>query len=158
MSIRQHIRSLVVKECACYDSSTKGIIYIKNVPQSITIKNYCDKEQDKDCKCLIFKDKRCDYFERAVLPINPQLEALYKAEHIAKKVGYKLTEREKEDILEKKSSVKGKVKIHCKRCGKTFLANNYRQQYCEICKKYIRRESTRIAVAKYKDKSKQSAL
>jgi len=148
MSIRQQIRSLVVKECACYDSSTKGIIYIKNVPQSITIKNYCDKEQDKDCKCLIFKDKRCDYFERAVLPMNPQLEALYKAEHIAKKVGYKLTEREKENILEEKSSAKGKVKIHCKRCKEVFLANNYRKQYCEKCRKFLHRESARNSILK----------
>ena len=140
MSIKQRIRSLVVNECACYDSSTKGIIYIKNIPQSITIKDYCDREQDKDCRCLIFKDKRCDYFERSVLPMNPQLEALYKAEHISKEVGYKLTKGEKENILEQESSVKGKVKVHCKKCGKTFLADHYNQKYCKDCKKSIRRE------------------
>ena len=146
MSIRQQIRSLVVKECACYDSSTKGIIYIKNIPQSITIKDYCNKEHDKDCRCLIFKDKRCSYFEKAVLPMNPQLEALYKAEYIAKKVGYKLSKREKEDILEKKSSVKGKLKILCKKCKKIFLANNRNQKYCDDCKRTIKREKRYIKI------------
>lgn len=148
MNLKQQIRRLIVNECACYDSSTKGIKYIKNIPQSITIKDYCDREQDKDCRCLIFKDKRCEYFERAVLPINPQLESLYKAEHIAEEVGYKLTKGDKENILEKESSVKGKVKIHCKKCGKIFLADHYNQKYCKFCKSAIRRESNRKAKQK----------
>jgi len=158
MNIGKSVKNLVRNECACYDPSTGGIIYKGNIPTPITIKDYCDRERDKDCRCLIFKDKRCDYFEKAVLPMNPQLEALYQAEHKAKEVKYKLSKEDKERIVEEKSSVAGKVKIHCKRCGKTFLANNYRQQYCEKCRKYVRRESTRIAVAKYKDRSKQSAL
>ena len=158
MNINKSVKKLVVNECACYDSSTKGIIYIKNIPQSITIKDYCDREQDKDCRCLIFKDKRCGYFEKAVLPMNPQLEALYRAEHQAKIVNYELAKEDKEQILKEESSVAGKVKIHCKRCKMIFLANNYRTQYCEKCRKYVRRESTRNAVAKYKVKSKQSAL
>ncbi|MBA7547747.1 hypothetical protein ES705_40183 [subsurface metagenome] len=143
MNIGRSVKKLVVKECACYDPSTKGIIHIKNIPQSITIKNYCDREHDKDCRCLVFKYRRCDYFERVVLPMNPQLEALYKAEHIAEEVGYKMTKGDKKNILEKESSIKGKVKIHCKKCGKTFLANNYRQQYCDYCKRSIRREQKR---------------
>lgn len=137
MNIGKSVKKLVVNECACYDPSTNGIIYIKNIPQSIIIKDYCDREHDKDCRCLIFKDKRCGYFERAVLPMNPQLEALYKAEHISKEVGYKLTKGEKENILEQESSVKGKVKVHCKKCGKTFLADHYNQKYCESCKEYL---------------------
>ena len=143
MNIGKSVKKLVVNECACYDNSTKGIIYIKNIPQSITIKNYCDKEHDKDCRCLIFKDKRCDYFERAVLPMNPQLEALYKTEHKAKEVNYELTKEDKEQILKEESSVAGKVKIHCKRCKRTFLANHYNQQYCDDCKRYLNRERWR---------------
>jgi len=148
MNIKEQIKRLVRNECACYDPSTKGIIYLKNIPQSITIKDYCDKEHDKDCRCLIFKDKRCDYFERAVLPMNPQLEALYRAEHIAEEVGYELTKGDKENILEKESSMKGKVKIYCKKCGKTFLADHYNQKYCKFCKRSIRKESTRKAMEK----------
>lgn len=141
MNIGKSIKKLVVSKCACYDSSTK--VYIKNIPQSITIKDYCDREHDKDCRCLIFKDRRCDYFERAVLPMNPQLEALYQAEHQAKEVKYKLTKEDKERIVEEKSLVAGKVKIHCKKCKDVFLANNYRSQYCEKCKKYLNRKHWR---------------
>ena len=36
--------------------------------------------------------------------------------------------------------------IHCKRCKKTFLADNYRQQYCRFCKKAIQRESKRKSI------------
>lgn len=132
--IQKLIQKLVINECACYSPSMNGIEYIKHIPHSITIKNYCDKEQEKDCRCLIFKNKSCDYFEKAVLPMNPQLEAIYKAQHEG-------------DILKAKkieamSTVKGKVNIHCKRCGKIFQAN-YRQQYCDRCRRYIRRENQR---------------
>ena len=158
MNINKSVKKLVVNECACYDPSTKGIAYIKNIPQSITIKNYCDREHDKDCRCLIFKDKRCDYFERAVLPMNPQLEALYKAEHKSKEVKYELTKEDKEQILKEESSAAGKVKIHCKRCKKTFLADHYNQQYCKFCKSYIRRESTRKAMSRKRDVNVSNVL
>ena len=158
MNIGKSVKKLVRNECACYDPSTGGIIYKGNKPTPITIKDYCDRERERDCRCSIFKNKRCDYFERAVLPMNPQLEALYIAEHKARQINYKLSKEDKKRIVEGKSSIAGKIKIHCKRCGKTFLADNYRQQYCKFCKKSIRRESTRRAVAKYKDRSKQSAL
>jgi len=125
MKTIKSIRKLVTDECACYS------------PILNDIKDYCDREQDKDCRCLIFKDKRCGYFERAVLPMNPQLEALYKAEHQAKKEGHKLSNQYKEQILEEKISAKGKVKIYCKRCGEIFLANNHKRQYCKKCKRII---------------------
>jgi len=107
-------------------------------------------EWTKGYRCIFFlkENAECDYFERAVLPNNPQLEALYRAEHIAEDVGFKMTKSDKENILEKESSIKGKVKIHCKRCGNTFLADHYNQQYCKFCKRYIRRESTRRSMAK----------
>ncbi len=146
MNIKRQIKRLIRNECACYDPSTNGIIYIKNIPQSITIKDYCDREREKDYRCSIFKHKRCSYFEKAVLPMNPQLEALYKAEHQAKKEGHKLSKQYKEQILEEKSSEKGKVKIHCKRCREVFSANNYRSQYCKKCKRFLHRESARRSI------------
>lgn len=145
MNIKQQIKRLVRNECACYDPFTNGIIYIKNIPQSITIKDYCDREREKDCRCSIFKNKRCSYFERAVLPMNPQLEAFYIAEHKARQINYKLSKEDEKRIVEEKSSVAGKVKIHCKRCKDVFLANNYRSQYCEFCKKLIKRNKDRIS-------------
>ena len=148
MNIKQQIKRLIRNECACYDPSTNGIIYIKNIPQSITIKDYCDREREKDCRCSIFKNKRYSYFERAVLPMNPQLEALYIAEHKARQINYKLSKEDKKRIVEEKSSVAGKVKIHCKKCKDVFLANNYRSQYCDKCKKYLNRERWRESKSK----------
>ena len=107
MNIKQQIKRLVRNECACYDISTNGIIYIKNIPQSITIKDYCDREHTHDYRCSLFQGIRCSYFEKSVLPMNPQLEALYRAEHQAKKEGHKLSKQYEEQILEEKSSAKG---------------------------------------------------
>ena len=148
MNIGKSVKKLVIRDCANYD---KVFNYIKD---------YCCLEWTKGYRCIFFikGNAKCDYFERAVLPNNPQLEALYRAEHQAKIVNYELTKEDKEQILKEKSSVAGKVKIYCKRCKQIFLANNYRTRYCEKCRKYVRRESARNAVAKYKVKSKQSAL
>ena len=120
MNIELKIKKLVVNECAFYSSVLNGI------------KDYCDKEQEEDCICSLLKDKRCGYFEKSVLPMNPQLEALYQS----KKAGYELPKEDEENI----SPTRGKVNVCCKRCGKTFQADNYRQQYCKICKRIIQRE------------------
>ena len=128
------VKKLIRNECACYSEGLNGI------------KDYCDRENTEDYRCVFFikeseDNARCGYFERAVLPMNPQLEALYIAEHKAKMANYELTKEDKERIIEEKSSIAGKVQIHCKRCGKTFQADNYRQQYCDKCKRIIRREN-----------------
>ena len=131
----QKIKRLIIDECACYSPSLNSI------------KHYCDREQDEDCCCRLFKDQRCGYFEKAVLPMNPQLKEIYQAELKANAQGYEITEDYKQDIIEKKSSIKGLIKIHCKKCGKIFLAKNYRQQYCDFCKKFLRRERNRNAMS-----------
>ena len=133
MNIGKSIKKLVIKECANYDEVFNDI------------KDYCCLEWTKGYCCIFFikENAECDYFERGVLPMNPQLEALYRAEHQAKEVGYELTKGDKENILEKESSIKGKVKIHCKNCGKIFQADNYRQKYCDYCKKFIKRKRWR---------------
>ena len=134
----QKIKKLIVDECACYSPNLNGI------------KHYCDREYDEDCCCRLFKDERCGYFERAVLPMNPQLEALYKA----KESGYELPR----EVRDNTSSVKGKVNTHCKKCGKNFLADNYRQQYCKICKKYIQRENQRNWISKKRNANVENQL
>lgn len=138
MNIDYQIKKLVRSECACYSPSQDGIVYTKNKPQSVTIKDYCDKEQEEDCICSLFKNKRCGYFEKSVLPMNPQLEALYQS----KKAGYELPKEDKENI----SSTRGKVNVYCKRCGKTFQADNHRQQYCKFCKRIIQREKRYLKI------------
>lgn len=132
------VKRLIRDECACYSEGLNSI------------KDYCDREDTKDFHCPFFikseDNVRCGYFEEVVLPLNPQLEALYIADHKAKLANYELTKEDKEQIIEEKSSIAGKVQIHCKKCGKTFQANNYRSQYCDYCKKFVRRESTRTAM------------
>jgi len=146
MDIEIEIKKLVINECACYSSILNGI------------KNYCDREKEEDCRCLIFKDKRCGYFEKAVLPMNPKLEALYRADIKAKKEKYELTKEDRQRITEEKSSVLGKVKIRCKRCGKTFQANYRNQQYCEFCKRYIRRKNQRDWISKKRNTNVDNQL
>ena len=148
MNIGKAVKILVTRECANYDEVFNDL------------KNYCCLEWTKGYRCIFFlkENAKCNYFERAVLPNNPQLEALYRAEHQAKEVNYELTKEDKERVVEEKSSVAGKVKIHCKRCGKTFQANNYRQRYCEICKRYIRRENQRNWITKKRSSNVDNQL
>ena len=141
MKTIESIKKLVTNECAHHDKLQNNI------------KNHCDGEFTKSLQCIFFlEDKaRCEYFERAVLPMNPQLEALYRSEHQAKQVGYELTDQDKKQIVEKESPIAGKVKIHCKRCKKIFLADNYRSQYCDNCKKYLNREQKRNWISKKRE-------
>lgn len=137
MNIGKSVKKLVIRDCANYDEVFNNI------------KDYCCREWTKGYRCIFFikENAKCDYFERAVLPMNPQLEALYQAEHQAKIEGHELSDKSKELIVEEKSLVAGKVKMHCKKCGNPFQANNYRSQYCEKCRKYVRRESTRRSMS-----------
>ena len=138
MNIGKLVKKLITGDCANYDEVFNNI------------KDYCCREWTKGYRCIFFikENAKCDYFERAGLSMNPQLESLYRAEHQAKKEGYKLTNQYKKHIVEDKGLVEGKVKIHCKKCGKTFQANNYRQQYCDYCKKYLNRERWRESKSK----------
>lgn len=133
MNISKSVKKLVIRDCANYDEVLNDI------------KDYCCLEWTKGYRCIFFlkENTECDYFERAVLPMNPQLEALYKAEHKAKEVNYKLTKEDEEQILKEESSAAGKVKIHCKKCKKTFLADHYNQQYCDDCKIYLNQKRWR---------------
>lgn len=138
MNIGKSVKKLVIRDCANYDEVLNNI------------KDYCCREWTKGYRCIFFiKDNAiCRYFEKAVLPMNPQLEALYQAEHKAKIEGRELSNQSKELIAEEKSLAAGKVNIHCKRCKKTFQANNYRQQYCDYCKKLIKRKRWRESKSK----------
>ena len=148
MNISKSVKKLAIRDCANYDKVFNDI------------KDYCCLEWTKDYRCLFFikENAKCDYFERAVLPMNPQLEALYRAEHQAKIVNYELTKEDKKRIIEEKTPVAGKIKIHCKKCKQVFLADHYNQQYCKFCKSYIRRESTRKAMSRKRDVNVSNVL
>ncbi|GAI81974.1 unnamed protein product, partial [marine sediment metagenome] len=110
MNIGKSVKKLVIRDCANYDEVFNNI------------KDYCCREWTKDYRCIFFikENAKCGYFEKAVLPMNTQLEALYQAEHQAKIEGRELSNQSKELIAEEKSLVSGKVNIHCKKCKKTF--------------------------------------
>ena len=146
MNIGKAVKILVTRECANYDEVFNDI------------KDYCCLEWTKDYRCIFFikENAECVYFERAVLPTNPQLEGLHKAEHQAKIEGRELSNQYKEQILIEKSSAAGKVKIHCKRCKMIFLANNYRSQYCERCKRSLNRERWRENKSKERKRREMS--
>ena len=148
MNIGKAVKTLVTRECANYDEVFNDI------------KDYCCLEWTKGYRCIFFikENAECVYFERAVLPTNSQLEALYRSEHQAKIEGCELSNQYKKRIVEEKSSVVGKVKIHCKKCNEIFLANDYRSQYCKYCKSYIRRESTRKAMSRKRDVNVSNVL
>ncbi len=124
----QKIRNLASDECSCYSPILNGI------------KHYCDQEKDKDYTCKLFKGERCAYFEKFVLPLNPQLQELYKSELKAKTDGYKITEENKKDILQNQSPIIGEIKVECARCGEPFVTTDLKGKYCRLCKKIIQRE------------------
>ena len=135
INTEQKVKQLVIDECACYSSTLNDI------------KHYCDKEYDEDCCCRLFKNDRCGYFEKAVLPMNPQLRELYRAE-----LKGEATEKDKEKIIEQESSIIGKVNVRCKRCNDVFLADNYRTQYCDKCKRIMTRKNKREYMERKKAK------
>ncbi|GAI84116.1 unnamed protein product, partial [marine sediment metagenome] len=94
----------------------------------------------------------------AVLPMNPQLEALYRAKHQTKKESYKLTNQYKKQIVEDKGLVAGKVNIHCKKCKKTFQADHYNQKYCESCKKYLTKKRWREQKQKERKREREASI
>jgi hypothetical protein len=57
----------------------------------------------------------CKYFRAAVLPLNPQLEALFNGENIAEK-----------------------IKL-CAVCGKELFAGGNKAKYCEPCARRVHR-------------------
>ena len=81
-------------------------------------------------------NNRCTYFETSVLPLDHGLEREYWDD--------------KNIAVEKKS--KPKSRIVCERCKAIVEANSNRQQYCDNCKKIIRKEQTRNAVQKSRNK------
>ena len=145
MNIGKSVKKLLIRDCANYDEVFNNI------------KDYCCLEWTKGYRCIFFirENAECGYFEKAVLPMNPQLEALYKADIKARQVDYKLSKEDKERIVKDKSPVAGKVKIHCKKCKWVFLADHYNQKYCESCKEYLTKKRWREQKQKEKNRERE---
>jgi len=97
------VRSLAKNACACFYGADRCRWY----------------PQDQE-KCIFFlddvDDQKCKYFEKYVLPIDPQLEAAYFA-------------AEADDT--------------CEHCSLPMIKSSNRQKYCSACADEIRRERDR---------------
>ena len=103
---------------------------------------------DKQCPFVTGEKARCKYFEESVLPLEPELQAVYLAERKAEAGGYELTREHKKRIIEA-----AKPKVKCNRCGGIFDAESNRQKYCAKCRKAISREQTKKRVQKLRQVS-----
>jgi len=105
------IRSLVTEMCANYDIHYKECLPL-------------------DCACYMFgiantASSLCKYFHSAVLPLNPELMAVFNGDA---------------DF----------ASAHCKFCGKSLIPAS-RMMYCsEICQLYGRRRDTAARTRKYR--------
>lgn len=118
------LRQLITEECANHfrDSDDK--------------KNYCCREWTEDNICVYFSDnpeqKKCDYLETSVLPLNDRLMAQYYEE------------------MELKLQ-KGTYRRRCKnnKCNRMFVTNSKNEQYCSFCKEEISKQKTRERNKRY---------
>jgi uncharacterized paraquat-inducible protein A len=120
---------LVIRECANHDNKNCFIM-------------------DKRCRILTGEKARCQYFEEFVLPLEPELQAVYMAEIKAEAAGYELTREDKRQII-----ATAKPRVKCIRCEGIFDAESNRQKYCPRCRKTINREQTRKRVQKLREVS-----
>lgn len=112
-----------------------------------------------DHKCVFFGEPQqgtpgCGYFERVVLPLDPELEAVYLAERRAAAGGYALTPLQAEMV--KESARPPQARVACMKCGRVFPAPSNRQQYCPECRDTARRERSRAR--KLKQRTKGAAV
>lgn len=124
------IKSLIANECAGYDKKAHGI------------SNYCCHEPDETRQCVYFQEdntRRCSYLEEYVLPLEPEVQALYHAELNARARGYELTKYQKKLAVEAI-----KLEAKCQECGKMFNPKSRRQKTCDFCRKQKMREKAKI--------------
>ena len=123
---KQTIKQLAKNECANFDLNFNNI------------GNYYSKEHNPEKKCSFFIDDKlpkCLYFEKGVLPLNPELEVIYYKERTE---GKELSHYDKQKVL--KDIDDSKNHIECKKCGEDTIVTSNRQKYCEKCSKDIKRE------------------
>jgi len=124
------IKILITKECANHDRTANGIT------------NSCCQGPENSKQCIYFldnEDPRCKYFEEAVLPLEPELTAVYYAEIKARADGFELNKYQKKLVMDAI-----KLEAKCQECGKVFNPSSRRQKTCDYCRKWKIREQARI--------------
>lgn len=113
----KHLLQFIKDECANYLAGLGKF------------KTYCCLEKYNNNQCVYFiteENPRCTYFERCVLPLNPEMELLYY--------------RQLGNGAVPTSTPVTTVTTTCQRCGKSIVVRSRRQKYCDLCKKMVRRE------------------
>ncbi len=106
--------SLIKKECANYFQDSGA---------SNKVKNYCCL-LNSTCKFFAEDNKpRCQYFEKGVLPLNPELEFRYRKERSLSTLNIQAT---------------------CKNCLEPFIRNSNKEKYCHKCKADKHRERNKF--------------
>jgi hypothetical protein len=119
--------------------------------QANGIRDYCLLEPDCGMRCVFAagENEHCDYFECAVLPTDPDLQAIYRAAQDARDNGPTSAPK---DV--KRTSATAKRQATCGKCGKEFFPRSNRQQYCSRCRTVIARETQRA----YRQRQKGSRV
>ena len=99
--MEKRIKTLIKNECCNYDPKIYGKLH------------YCFADKEHKCRYFLEKWKRCRWFEKAVLPLKPKLEAEY------------------HDELD--TAAKANTR-NCDMCNERFVPSNNRQVFCEECR------------------------
>ena len=125
--IQRSIRQLAQKECANYDN---GSCLPKDRPCHVINPAY---------KTIHDGAVNCDYFLRAVLPLQPELNTA---------VWHELLSEEEEA---------GEGWKECVRCHKPFIPGSNRQRYCADCGAAAKQARSREKQRHYRERKKTPA-
>lgn len=127
------VLQLIKEQCANFDVEMNHV------------RNHCCASESNNYQCGYYKNNkedevsknnndkfRCGYFEKSVLPLDKQLEAVYYAQEVAKQEGGELSLKEKKEIIKA-----NKITLTCNICKQEFASNSKRKSKKEkvICKK-----------------------
>lgn len=129
MSIERRLLELVRRDCANHmREGGRGQ------------KDYCLEEPLPGHRCVFANQEgaRCRYFEEAILPLDPGLQALYEADREAKAHGDELTKARAAKVM-----AAATIQVKCERCGKPFAPKSNRQKVCTACRTQVARERNR---------------
>ena len=126
------VKSLIKAECCNYDPDYCGIY------------SYCfDPMYALDRRCSYFEEDSdsCEWFEEAVLPLNPVLAAAYEINFCIPQY--------KPGMYEENTKI-----LRCKMCPAAFVAANNRSVLCPTCNEKQQKEKSRSRSRAYREKKR----
>lgn len=132
-SLERRLLQLAAELCANHQRRANGIA------------DYCLLEWTDGHRCVfaIGEGSRCRYFEEGVLPLNPELQAVYMHDRTARAAGDTVKPEMTRRVA---TAVRSQTERACPKCGQAFTPASNRQRYCEPCRKAVRKEQIRERV------------